>query len=128
MHEVGLMESALEIALKHGEANHADRIIRITMRIGKLSGVEPEALAFAFEALKQDTLADRAVLDIETVPIRLVCQDCGDEYSPDGYRYECPRCAGKRTKILAGREMDVVSVELSVEGNEDGTGSETAHG
>ena len=43
-------------------------MLAIRLRIGALSGVVPEALEFAFEALRPGTLAEKAELAIESVP------------------------------------------------------------
>ena len=52
MHEVGLMEQALEAAVATTCRAGAVRIHGLTLRVGALSGVEPEALRLAFAALR----------------------------------------------------------------------------
>ena len=122
MHEVGLMANALEIALNHAQKQKATQVHRIGMRIGALAGVEPDALQFAFEALKRDTPAREAALEVEYVSLRVACRACAQEFAPEGYRYDCPFCGSTQTEVIAGRELDVVSVEMSVEGDEDEPG------
>ena len=51
MHEVGVMQSALEIALEQAGRQGAGRIDCIALRVGMLSGVVPEALEFAFDVV-----------------------------------------------------------------------------
>ena len=76
MHEVGIMQSALDAirqqAVKHG----ATRVSRIVLRIGTLAGVDLDALRFAYEALAPGGPADGAVLEIESVPARAHCASC----------------------------------------------------
>jgi hypothetical protein len=45
------MQSALDIVEELARLNEATRVRRGTMRVGRFAGVEPEALAFAFEAV-----------------------------------------------------------------------------
>ncbi len=123
MHEVGIMQSALEIALVRAEEQGATRIHRIGLRVGALSGVVPEALEFAFEVLKQDTLAAGADLEVEYVPLRVYCPKCKQEFAPDGFWYACPDCGETQTEVRRGQELDVMRVELSGEENEIETGS-----
>ena len=52
MHEVGIMEGALDMARRLMEKNGGTRLMRVHMTIGSLSGVVPEALQSAFLALK----------------------------------------------------------------------------
>lgn len=65
MHEAGLMQTALEAACDEARRAGAVGVRRIVLRVGAESGVVPEALRFAFEALAVGTLADGATLDIE---------------------------------------------------------------
>ena len=52
-----------------------------------------EALAFAFEAMKADTPASAAELELERMPVRLWCRACNREFEPDCYPQACPGCA-----------------------------------
>jgi hydrogenase nickel incorporation protein HypA/HybF len=65
MHEAGLMQSALELAGGHARRAGAVAIRRVVLRVGALSGVEPDALRFAFEALAPGTPAAGATLELE---------------------------------------------------------------
>jgi len=113
MHEVGLMQEALQIALMHAERNDATRIHALTMRIGPLAGVDVEALQLAFEVVKPDTAAAGAVLHLEKTPIRCWCSECGRSFEPADCVFRCPECQQLSADIRQGREFDVVSVEVS---------------
>ena len=65
MHELSIMQSALSLALDQARQAGAARVHTIRLRIGALSGVVPDALEFAFEALTPGTLAEGAQLAIE---------------------------------------------------------------
>jgi hydrogenase nickel incorporation protein HypA/HybF len=106
------MQSALSIALEQAEKAGGTRIFRIRLRIGALSGVVPEALQFAFEALAADTAADGAELAIENVPARFWCRNCAKEFESDDMFAECPDCHRPSGELRAGREMQVVSLEI----------------
>lgn len=60
MHEVSLMEQTLATALSHVRAQGASKIHRLELHVGVLSGVVPEALAFAFDVVSTGTLAQGA--------------------------------------------------------------------
>ena len=70
MHEAGLMQTALNMAQDVARSNQADRIQRICLRVGQESGVVPEALFFAFDVIRGETMAADAVLQIVSVPGR----------------------------------------------------------
>ena len=64
MHEVGLMQDALEIALEHARGQGARQIHRVWMRVGALSGAAPDALRFAFDVVAGGTMAEGARFDV----------------------------------------------------------------
>lgn len=113
MHEVGIMKSTLDIALEWAERQGAEQIHRLGMRVGALSGVVPDALDFAFEVLKQDTLAHAACLEVEQVPIRIYCPACEQEFTMSDYWYMCPECENMQTEVRQGQELEIAFVEIS---------------
>jgi len=113
MHEVSLMAQTLELAIAQARARQATRIHRLTMRIGTLSGVVPEALAFAFDVAIADTMADGAQLELETVAARCYCSQCNSEFQPRDWIYECPQCGQLSSQIMAGKEIELTSLEIS---------------
>ena len=76
MHEFSLMQSTLEIAAQQMHDAGATHLHRLKLRVGKLSGVVPEALRFAFESLKPKSFADDTKLEIEETPAICWCPTC----------------------------------------------------
>ncbi|MGB8703097.1 MAG: hydrogenase maturation nickel metallochaperone HypA [Thermosynechococcaceae cyanobacterium] len=113
MHEVGLMENALAIALDYATREHASRIHQIALRVGDLSGVEPDALRFAFDVVAQGTIAEQAQLNIESCPTLCYCNTCQTPFRPRELGYECPTCQTWSTSILQGEELELASLEVS---------------
>ena len=113
MHEVGLMTNALAIALDYATREQASHIHQMTLRVGDLSGVEPEALRFAFDVVTQGTIAEQAQLTIESCPTLCFCHDCQAEFRPTELGYECPICQTWSTSILQGKELELASLEVS---------------
>ena len=112
MHELSIMQSALSLALDQARQAGAGRVHTITLRIGALSGVVPDALEFAFEALTPGTLAEGARLAIEPVPARFWCATCTREFQSDDMFAECPDCHSLSGELRAGREMELASLEI----------------
>ena len=112
MHELavcqGLLRQVEAIAREHG----ADRVTRIVVRIGPLSGVEPDLLAGAFPLAATDTRAARAELVIERLPVRVHCNTCGAETEATPNRLLCGACGDWHTRLIGGDEMLLASVEL----------------
>lgn len=107
------MQSTLDLAEQQARRSGAAAIHQLRMRIGTLSGVVSDALRFAFEALKADTLAAAATLEIEEVPPACWCDVCRAEFAVTDYVYECPTCHRPSADLRRGREIALVSLEIS---------------
>ena len=106
------MESALVLALDRAQQAGSNRLYKISLRIGALSGVVPDALRFAFEMLTPGTIAEGAELAIEHVPARFWCADCQQEFQSDDMFGDCPGCDRPSGDLRAGREMELASMEI----------------
>jgi hydrogenase nickel incorporation protein HypA/HybF len=113
MHEVGIMQSALNLALEKAGQRGGVRIRALRLRVGALSGVVPEALEFAFEMLRQNTAAADASLLIERVPASCWCGACQVEFVSEDSMFDCPQCGGLATELRGGRELDLVSIDTA---------------
>ncbi len=113
MHEVGLMENALAIALDYASREQATRIHQIALRVGDLSGVEPDALRFAFDVVTQGTIAENAQLSIEFCPTLCYCFVCKTQFQSPKLGYECPTCQAWSLSIVQGKELELASLEVS---------------
>jgi hydrogenase nickel incorporation protein HypA/HybF len=112
MHEFSIMQSALNQALREARLAGAARVHEIRLRVGVLSGVVPDALQFAFEALMPGTPAEGAVLTIEEVAARFWCAPCGREFVSANLYAECPDCGVPSGELRAGRELELSSMEV----------------
>ncbi len=112
MHELSLMENTLAVVFEEARKNGAERVTSLRMRVGALSGVVPEALTFAFEALTQGTLAEGASLQIDPVAPACYCMACRREFEPGPYSFECPSCGSPSAELRRGRELEIVSFEV----------------
>lgn len=113
MHELGIAQEAVRLALETAQARGADRVLSLRLRVGALSGVVPEALQFAFEVVCRGTPAEGARLEIEPVPAACWCAACQAEFECVDFVTECPRCHQPSSQLTRGRELDLAAVELS---------------
>lgn len=111
MHEAGIAADILEIAKSQSALLGGARVTEVTVRVGDMSGVVPEALEFAFEALREDETSG-AVLVIKKIAVLAKCESCGTESRPGAdLVLWCEGC-GKPLKVLEGEELMVESIEL----------------
>lgn len=115
MHEASLMQEVLEIASEAMRREGGNRLHHLTVRVGALAGVVPEALQFAFAAMKEGTPAAHAELDIEWLPLRLYCAGCALEFASTEFPDLCPQCGSAQTEVRQGLELDLAALEISRE-------------
>ncbi|MFG6100089.1 hydrogenase maturation nickel metallochaperone HypA [Leptothoe sp. ISB3NOV94-8A] len=113
MHEIGLIQTALSVALDHAQDQGARQIHRIQLQVGELSGVDPDALAFAFDVVSGGTLAEKAELELIPIPVRCYCSSCQQIFQPSDWVYKCPRCHQLSTDIRQGKTLALTSLEIS---------------
>jgi hydrogenase nickel incorporation protein HypA/HybF len=107
------MQNALSIALDYADREKASHIHQIALRVGELSGVEPDALKFAFDVVTQGTIAEHAQLKIESCATVCYCHTCQTDFKPMELGYECPTCQTWSASIVQGKELELVSLEVS---------------
>ena len=118
MHEFSIAQSLLEIIEQEALPYAGAKVISIKLRIGKLSGVIPDALRFAFQAISTGGRAEGASLVIEEVPLRIKCNQCNKVGIMDDPFMICPYCEGKDVEMIAGRELEIKEMEIE-DGNQD---------
>jgi hydrogenase nickel incorporation protein HypA/HybF len=115
MHESSIAHSILEIVEEQCSERGCTTVDAIHVRLGKATGVMPESLQFAFEALKEPTVAKNAKLTIELVPVGGACNDCKKDFHVDDapYVFACPLCGSSSFEITRGREMEISDMEMN---------------
>ena len=114
MHELGIMTGVVQSVTAAAEDAGASQVTDITLRMGRMTEVIEEALQFAFEALAPGTVCEGAALHIVMVEPRSLCLECGCEYDLDRFHMSCPACGSGNVKLLAGREMNIESIEVDI--------------
>lgn len=111
---MGIANQIVEIASSYLPDNFDDnRVERVNLKVGKLTGVVPDSLRFCFHIITKDTPFSEAELKIEAVSVSARCVDCGNEWEVDQASFICPKCKGGNSDILSGRELDIVSIEVA---------------
>jgi hydrogenase nickel incorporation protein HypA/HybF len=113
MHELSIAEGIIGLAVTEAKNRNSSAVVNIKLRLGEFTGVVREALEFGFEIARRGTLAEGAVLEIETVPLKTKCPQCGLVGRPvDDFCFLCAACASP-VEIISGREMQVEYLELA---------------
>ncbi len=117
MHELAVCQGLMREVERVARAAGADRVVSVTLRIGPLSGVEPQLLESAFPLATAGTVAADCRLLIERTAVRVRCQSCGAESQAASSRLVCAHCGHWRVQLLSGEELLLARVELLRECN-----------
>ena len=126
MHEMGICQGILASSIEAAEKQGAVRITEIRVNVGELTEVVEYALQFAFESLTPNTMAEGATLVIHHIPAKSRCTQCGTEFEHGRFDAVCPECGNPFGETLAGRELDIASVDADMP--EDDTAPDESSG
>ena len=108
MHELSITRNIVAIA---GEAARGCRVRRVTVEIGRLSGISPDALSFAFDVAAQGSAVEGAMLDIREIEGRARCAACGAEFATATLLDSCA-CGSYDLVRIGGEELSVKSLDI----------------
>ena len=113
MHELSIAMSIVEMAEEESERRGGARISAVHLKLGALSGVVKDALLSSYEMACEGTCLEGSLLVIREVPIVAHCAACDQPRQVESLQwFVCPVCASPISKVLEGREMEVVALEI----------------
>jgi hydrogenase nickel incorporation protein HypA/HybF len=112
MHEYSIVQALLTRIDAEARARGAHAVRRVRVRVGELSGIEPELLASAYELCREDTICTAAALEIEPVAARWTCSCCGRAIAR-GAVLQCAGC-GAPARLMQGDEIILERIEMEV--------------
>jgi hydrogenase nickel incorporation protein HypA/HybF len=108
VHELSITQSVVDAVCERAAGRP---VRRITVQVGALTAVVPEAMRFCFELVVEGTPAEGARLDIERCPATVHCRDCGADAVLTDLILLCP-CGSADVQVTAGRELRILSMEV----------------
>ena len=112
MHELSLCRSLLAIINDHLADRPFKCIKKVTLDIGQLAAVDEYALRFGFEIVTKGTLAEGAILDINTVEGLAICNACHQCVKLENYYDACQNCGQFSLTVTQGEELRIQSMEV----------------
>ena len=113
MHEMSLAEEVLQLIEDAARQQAFAKVQTVWLEIGQLSGVEPEAMAFCFDAVTRGSIAQGARLEIIRLPGTGWCMACAKSVPMKEVFGECPECGGFQMQVTGGTEMRVKDLEVT---------------
>ncbi|MDD5321687.1 MAG: hydrogenase maturation nickel metallochaperone HypA [Methylococcales bacterium] len=113
MHELSLLENVREILENHALQQNFSKVIKVTLEIGKLSCVEPDALRFGFDVVMKDSLAENAELIITELNGLGLCRQCQQHIEMETLYDPCSYCDSPFVTLIQGTEMKIKDLIVS---------------
>ena len=112
MHEMSLAENVLQIIEDSARTQNFRRVRCVTLEIGQLAAVEPDAMRFCFDAVTSGSIAEGARLEIIETPGEGRCTACGKTVAMHETYGLCPECGSPRLQVITGNRMQVKNLEV----------------
>lgn len=112
MHEYSIVQALMARVGAEAQARRATAVHRLSIRIGELSGVEPELLTTAYRTFRERTICEHADLAVQIVAARWECPACGRPVAR-GDRLTCAVCA-LPARLAEGDEIMLDRIEMEV--------------
>ncbi|QKJ22806.1 hydrogenase/urease nickel incorporation protein HypA [Poseidonibacter lekithochrous] len=112
MHEYSIVQSLLESCEQHARENDAKEVTKVVVKIGVLSGVEPDLLQTAFDTFKEQTVCHNAEFILNIQKITIKCVSCNNESVLEKHEFQCPSCQSTNIEVIDGEDMYLMSLEM----------------
>jgi len=113
MHELSLIEALIDELECQRESNEWGKILKVNLKVGAVRQVIPEVMIFAFQVATKGTFLDEATLELDVVPVKWKCRNCGYRWSEEkattGF---CEKCGSVEVDLLSGMELEIESLEV----------------
>ncbi len=112
MHELSIVMNILETVEDSAIEHKATKVSEIELEIGLLSGIEFDALEFAFEHAPKSKLLQNVKFQINKIQPLAKCSECQHEFDTSEYSTPCPECHSFRTELIRGDELKIQSYRM----------------
>jgi len=112
MHEMSLCRNLLDQALVLAKEYNAHGIKTINVTMGPLCTIDSHHLQETFSYASSGTMADKARLVINKIPMTVRCLECSAESQVVPGRMICRQCGSQHTQLISGNEIMIHDIEL----------------
>jgi len=111
MHEIGIAEDLSLIVLDAAIKEKLIKVTKVNISFGQLVQIVPDIFEFAFRETVRNSVAQDAVIDIEIVPVKMKCKNCGNDFKIEENLFACKACNSTDLEIIHGNELFIKSIE-----------------
>ena len=114
MHELSIALRIVEALDEELSAEDEElTVTAVSIQVGTLTGLVPEALQFSWDMATADTRLEGAQLHIETVHAIGFCAACQRNQTLTNLQsMRCPTCQTPIQQIMGGNELEILTMEV----------------
>lgn len=113
MHELAITQSMFEIIRQQAVQARAEKVTKINLVIGEMTGVVGDCVQFYLDFLSKGTEVEGAIVAVTMVPPKAKCLTCGQTFVVKPMEWKCPQCGSVSLEITGGKELYVESIEVT---------------
>jgi hydrogenase nickel incorporation protein HypA/HybF len=103
MHEIRIAEDLSGIVLATAGEENLQNVTRVNIVFGEMIQIVPMIFEFA--------VAENAELNLEIVPVKMKCSECGSGFRVSDNLFACNICGSTDLEIINGKELFIKSIE-----------------
>jgi hydrogenase nickel incorporation protein HypA/HybF len=111
MHEIRIAEDLSAIVLETAGKEKLSKVTKVNISFGQLVQIVPDIFEFAFRESVRNSIAEEAEVDIEIIPVKMKCINCGKDFQVKENRFACNICNSTDLLIISGNELFIKSIE-----------------
>lgn len=88
-----------------GQLKPNEKISKLVLEVGELTGAVPAYLKTAYDSLKMGTIFEDCELETIYLPGTVRCKACGKEFAAREHNFTCPKCEGIDLSFVTGKDL-----------------------
>lgn len=112
MHELSITESIVNMVSDEVKKQNINKVTKINIVLGELTGFEEDSIKFYFDVLSEGTPLYGAELNFKKIKAEFKCRNCGMIYNRSNFTFKCPYCGNSGVLIDKGKELYVESIDV----------------
>ena len=113
MHEMSLAMAAIDLAAEQATQRGFTKVTALWLEVGSFSCVDPDTIAFCFEAAAKGTVVEGAQLYFQHQAAEAWCYDCNQTVTLTERGQACPECGGYKLRVAQGDSLRITDIEVS---------------
>lgn len=114
MHELSIALSIVDGVLEELDRQKPGQVEVVHLRVGRLSGVDKDALSFSYGVACEGTPLANSHLMIEEVEVAIFCPTCAVERPTRSFPLlTCAECGAETDRVVHGEELEITAMEIA---------------